>query len=178
MNISKFTQKSIEAVQNMEKVAATHGNQQIEQIHLLASLLDIEGSLIVNLIKKMGINEIEFRNEVEAAIEKLPKVSGGQSYISNDLNKILITAEDVSKSMGDEYVSVEHIFLNILENPSSNVAQIFRMYGIDKDKFLKVLSEVRGNQRVVSDNLKLHMTHSISTVMTWLSVQGSRSLTL
>ena len=100
MNISKFTQKSIEAVQNMEKVAATHGNQQIEQIHLLASLLDIEGSLIVNLIKKMGINEIEFRNEVEAAIEKLPKVSGGQSYISNDLNKILITAEDVAKSMG------------------------------------------------------------------------------
>ena len=152
MNISKFTQKSIEAVQNMEKVAATHGNQQIEQIHLLASLLDIEGSLIVNLIKKMGINEIEFRNEVEAAIEKLPKVSGGQSYISNDLNKILITAEDVAKSMGDEYVSVEHIFLNILENHSSNVAQIFRMYGIDKDKFLKVLSEVRGNQRVVSDN--------------------------
>ena len=148
MNISKFTQKSIEAVQNMEKVAATHGNQQIEQIHLL----DIEGSLIVNLIKKMGINEIEFKNEVEAAIEKLPKVSGGQSYISNDLNKILITAEDVAKSMGDEYVSVEHIFLNILENPSSNVAQIFRMYGIDKDKFLKVLSEVRGNQRVVSDN--------------------------
>jgi len=136
----------------MEKVAATHGNQQIEQIHLLASLLDIEGSLIVNLIKKMGINEIEFRNEVEAAIEKLPKVSGGQSYISNDLNKILITAEDVAKSMGDEYVSVEHIFLNILENPSPNVAQIFRMYGIDKDKFLKVLSEVRGNQRVVSDN--------------------------
>ena len=152
MNISKFTQKSIEAVQNMEKIAATHGNQQIEQIHLLASLLDIEGSLIVNLIKKMGINEIEFRNEVEAAIEKLPKVSGGQSYISNDLNKILITAEDVAKSMGDEYVSVEHIFLNILENHSSNVAQIFRMYGIDKDKFLKVLSEVRGNQRVVSDN--------------------------
>ena len=152
MNISKFTQKSIEAVQNMEKVAATHGNQQIEQIHLLASLLDIEGSLIVNLIKKMGINEIEFSNEVEAAIEKLPKVSGGQSYISNDLNKILITAEDVAKSMGDEYVSVEHIFLNILENHSSNVAQIFRMYGIDKDKFLKVLSEVRGNQRVVSDN--------------------------
>ena len=152
MNISKFTQKSIEAVQNMEKVAATHGNQQIEQIHLLASLLDIEGSLIVNLIKKMGINEIEFRNEVEAAIEKLPKVSGGQSYISNNLNKILITAEDVAKSMGDEYVSVEHIFLNMIENPSSDIAQIFRMYGIDKDKFLKVLSEVRGNQRVVSDN--------------------------
>ena len=152
MNISKFTQKSIEAVQNMEKVAATHGNQQIGQIHLLASLLDIDGSLIVNLIKKMGINEIEFRNEVEAAIEKLPKVSGGQSYIGNDLNKILITAEDVAKSMGDEYVSVEHIFLNMIENPSSDIAQIFRMYGIDKDKFLKVLSEVRGNQRVVSDN--------------------------
>ena len=152
MNISKFTQKSIEAVQNMEKVAATHGNQQIEQIHLLASLLDIEGSLIVNLIKKMGINENEFRNEVESAIEKLPKVSGGNAYISNDLNKVLITSEDVAKSMGDEYVSVEHIFLNLLENHSSNVAQIFRMYGIDKDKFLQVLSEVRGNQRVVSDN--------------------------
>lgn len=152
MNISKFTQKSIEAVQNMEKVAATHGNQQIEQIHLLASLLDIEGSLIVNLIKKMGINENEFRNEVESAIEKLPKVSGGNAYISNDLNKVLITSEDVAKSMGDEYVSVEHIFLNLLENSSSNVAQIFRMYGINKDKFLQVLSEVRGNQRVVSDN--------------------------
>ena len=127
MNISKFTQKSIEAVQNMEKVAATHGNQQIEQIHLLASLLDIEGSLIVNLIKKMGINVNEFRNEVESAIEKLPKVSGGNAFISNDLNKVLITSEDVAKSMGDEYVSVEHIFLNLLENPSSNVAQIFRM---------------------------------------------------
>ena len=152
MNISKFTQKSIEAVQNMEKVAATHGNQQIEQIHLLASLLDIDGSLIVNLIKKMGINENEFRNEVESAIEKLPKVSGGNAYISNDLNKVLITSEDVAKSMGDEYVSVEHIFLNLLENTSSNVAQIFRMYGIDKNKFLQVLSEVRGNQRVVSDN--------------------------
>ena len=152
MNISKFTQKSIEAVQNMEKVAATHGNQQIEQIHLLASLLDIDGSLIVNLIKKMGINENEFRNEVESAIEKLPKVSGGNAYISNDLNKVLITSEDVAKSMGDEYVSVEHTFLNLLENPSSNVAQIFRMYGINKDKFLQVLSEVRGNQRVVSDN--------------------------
>ena len=152
MNISKFTQKSIEAVQNMEKVAATHGNQQIEQIHLLASLLDIDGSLIVNLIKKMGINENEFRNEVESAIEKLPKVSGGNTYISNDLNKVLITSEDVAKSMGDEYVSVEHIFLNLLENTSSNVAQIFRMYGINKDKFLQVLSEVRGNQRVVSDN--------------------------
>ena len=152
MNISKFTQKSIEAVQNMEKVAATHGNQQIEQIHLLASLLDIDGSLIVNLIKKMGINEIEFRNEVESAIEKLPKVSGGNAYISNDLNKVLITSEDVAKSMGDEYVSVEHIFLNLFENPSPNVAQIFRMFGIDKNKFLQVLSEVRGNQRVVSDN--------------------------
>ncbi|WHE88466.1 ATP-dependent chaperone ClpB [Lachnoanaerobaculum gingivalis] len=152
MNISKFTQKSIEAVQNMEKVAATHGNQQIEQIHLLASLLDIDGSLIVNLIKKMGINENEFRNEVESAIEKLPKVSGGNPYISNDLNKVLITSEDVAKSMGDEYVSVEHIFLNLLENSSSNVAQIFRMYGINKNKFLQVLSEVRGNQRVVSDN--------------------------
>lgn len=152
MNISKFTQKSIEAVQNMEKVAATHGNQQIEQIHLLASLLDIDGSLIVNLIKKMGINENEFRNEVESAIEKLPKVSGGNAYISNDLNNVLITAEDVAKGMGDEYVSVEHIFLNLLENPSPNVAQIFRMYGINKNKFLQVLSEVRGNQRVVSDN--------------------------
>lgn len=152
MNISKFTQKSIEAVQNMEKVAATHGNQQIEQIHLLASLLDIDGSLIVNLIKKMGINENEFRNEVESAIEKLPKVSGGNTYISNDLNNVLITAEDVAKGMGDEYVSVEHIFLNLLENSSSNVAQIFRMYGINKNKFLQVLSEVRGNQRVVSDN--------------------------
>ena len=152
MNISKFTQKSIEAVQSMEKIATTYGNQQIEQIHLLASLLDIDGSLIANLIKKMGINENEFRNEVESAIERLPKVSGGKTYISNDLNKVLITAEDVAKGMGDEYVSVEHLFLNILENPSADVAQIFIVYGINKNRFLQVLSEVRGNQRVVSDN--------------------------
>lgn len=152
MNIKKFTQKSIEAVQAMEGIALDHGNQQIEQIHLLSALLNIDDSLILSLIKKMGIPEGEFKNEVESKIEGLPKVSGGKQYISNDLNKVLLSGEDEAKAMGDDYVSVEHLFLAMLRNPSSNVKELFRTYGLDLNRFLGVLSQVRGNQRVTTDN--------------------------
>ncbi len=152
MNINKFTQKSMEAVQNCEKLAYEYGNQQIEQEHLLYSLLTIEDSLILKLITKMSIQKEQFLNETAQAIEKLPKVSGGQLYISNDLNKVLISAEDEAKSMGDEYVSVEHLFLAMLKQPSRAVKELFRVYGITKENFLQALSTVRGNQRVVSDN--------------------------
>ena len=152
MNINKFTQKSMEAVQNCEKLAYEYGNQQIEQEHLLYSLLTIEDSLILKLITKMNIQKEQFLNETAQAIEKLPKVSGGQLYISNDLNKVLISAEDEAKSMGDEYVSVEHLFLAMLKQPSRALKELFRVYGITKENFLQALSTVRGNQRVVSDN--------------------------
>ncbi len=152
MNISKFTQKSLEAVQNTEKLAYEYGNQQIDQEHLLYSLLTVEDSLIFKLITKMGISGDQFRDEVAQAIGKLPKVSGGQVYFSNDANKVLVSAEDEAKAMGDEYVSVEHLFLAMLKQPNKAVKEIFRLYGITKEKFLQALSTVRGNQRVVSDN--------------------------
>lgn len=152
MNINKFTQKSMEAVQNCEKLAYEYGNQQIEQEHMLYSLLTIEDSLILKLITKMNIQKEQFLNETAQAIEKLPKVRGGQMYISNDLNKVLISAEDEAKTMGDEYVSVEHLFLAMLKQPSKLVKELFRNYGITKEAFLQALSTVRGNQRVVNDN--------------------------
>jgi len=152
LNINKFTQKSIEAVKNCEKLAYEYGNQQIEQEHMLYSLLTIEDSLILKLITKMNVQKEQFLNETALAIEKLPKVSGGQLYISNDLNKVLISAEDEAKAMGDEYVSVEHLFLAMLKQPSKSVKDLFRIYGITKEDFLKALSTVRGNQRVVNDN--------------------------
>lgn len=152
MNINKFTQKSMEAVQNCEKLAYEYGNQQIEQEHLLYSLLMIEDSLILKLITKMNIQKEQFLNETVQAIQKLPKVSGGQLYISNHLNKVLISAEDEAKGMGDEYVSVEHLFLAILKQPSSSVKELLRTYGITRENFLMALSTVRGNQRVVTDN--------------------------
>ena len=152
MNISKFTQKSLEAVQNMEKLAYEYGNQQIDQEHLLYSLLTVEDSLIFKLITKMGISGDQFRDEVQQAIGKLPKVSGGQVYFSNDANKVLVNAEDEAKAMGDEYVSVEHLFLAMLKQPNKAVKELFRLYGITKESFLQALSTVRGNQRVVSDN--------------------------
>ena len=153
MNINKFTQKSMEAVQNCEKLAYEYGNQQIDQPHLLYSLLALEDSLIMKLITKMGIQGDMFKNEAKQAIEKLTKVSGGgQLYISNDLNKVLINAEDEAKSMGDEYVSVEHLFLALLKQPSKEMKDLFKTYGITREKFLQALSTVRGNQRVVSDN--------------------------
>ena len=152
MNISKFTQKSLEAVQNTEKLAYEYGNQQIDQEHLLYSLLTVEDSLIFKLITKMGISGDQFRDEVQQAIGKLPKVSGGQVYFSNDANKVLVNAEDEAKAMGDEYVSVEHLFLAMLTQPNKAVKELFRLYGITKESFLQALSTVRGNQRVVSDN--------------------------
>ena len=153
MNISKFTQKSVEAVQNCEKLAYEYGNQQIDQEHLLVSLLKLDDSLILKLITKMGISGEQFTDEAEAALKKLPKVSGGgQVYLTQELNKVLIDAEDEAKAMGDEYVSVEHLFLCLLKQPNKAMKELFRTYGIDRNKFLQALSTVRGNQRVTSDN--------------------------
>jgi len=153
MNISKFTQKSMEAVQNCEKLAYEYGNQQIEQEHLFYSLLTLEDSLILKLLTKMGIGRELILNEAEQKVAGLPKVSGsGQVYISSDLNKVLIHAEDESRAMGDEYVSVEHIFLSMLKHKDSVMKELFRQNGISRDRFLQALSTVRGNQRVVSDN--------------------------
>jgi ATP-dependent Clp protease ATP-binding subunit ClpB len=153
MNINKFTQKSIEAVQNCEKLAYEHGNQQLEQEHLLYSLLTLDDSLILKLITKMNISREMFLNESEQALNKLTKVSGGgQLYVSNDLNKVLISAEDEAKAMGDEYVSVEHLFLAMLKQPDRTLKELFKQYGINRENFLQALTTVRGNQRVVSDN--------------------------
>ena len=152
MNINKFTQKSIEAVQSCEKLAYEYGNQQMEQEHLLCSLLTLEDSLIFKLVTKMDINGNQLTDEVKQALNKLPKVNGGQLYVSNDLNKVLIHAEDEAKAMGDEYVSVEHLFLSMLKQPSRALKDLFRQYGLTREKFLQALSSVRGNQRVVSDN--------------------------
>ncbi len=153
MNINKFTQKSMEAVQNCEKLAYEYGNQQIEQEHLFYSLLTLDDSLILKLLTKMGISKELITNEAQQKLAGLPKVSGSsQVYISNDLNKVLINAEDESKAMGDEYVSVEHIFLSLLKHADRTMKELFRQYGITRDAFLKALSTVRGNQRVVSDN--------------------------
>ncbi len=153
MNINKFTQKSMEAVQNCEKLAYEYGNQQIEQEHLFYSLLTLDDSLILKLLTKMGISKELITNEAQQKLAGLPKVSGSsQVYISNDLNKVLINAEDESKAMGDEYVSVEHIFLALLKYADRTMKELFRQYGITRDTFLQALSTVRGNQRVVSDN--------------------------
>ena len=153
MNISKFTQKSVQAIQGCEKLAYEFGNQQISQEHLLVSLLRLEDSLILKLITKMGISGEQFLYDAEQSVNKLPKVSGGgQVYISNDLNKVLINAEDEAKAMGDEYVSVEHVFLCLMKEANTVLKDLFKKYGIDRNAFLKALSTVRGNQRVVSDN--------------------------
>ena len=152
MNISKFTQKSMQAVEQCEKLAYEYGNQEIEQEHLLFSLLTIEDSLILKLIEKMEINKEHFMNRVEEAVGKRVKVDGGQVYVGKDLNKVLISAEDEAKQLGDEYVSVEHLFLSMIKYPNREMKEIFREYGITRDRFLKVLSTVRGNQRVTSDN--------------------------
>ena len=153
MNINKFTQKSMEAVQNCEKLAYEYGNQQIDEQHLLYSLLTLEDSLILKLITKMGIQGDMFSNEAKQAVEHLPKVSGsGQLYISSDLNKVLISGEDEAKAMGDEYVSVEHLFLSLLKQPNKDIKALFKLYNITRETFLQALSTVRGNQRVVSDN--------------------------
>ena len=153
MNINKFTQKSIEAVNGCEAIAREYGNQQIEQEHLLLSLLRLDDSLILKLLQKMGVPGDAFVRELQRLIEGLPKVSGSnQMYFSNDANKVLTGAEDHAKAMGDEYVSVEHLFLAMLKDADSSMKKLFQEYHITKDGFLKVLSEVRGNQRVMTDN--------------------------
>ena len=152
MNINKFTQKSVEAVQGCEKIASEYGNQEIEQEHLLYSLLTMEDSLLLKLIEKMEINQQYFVNKVEELIEKRPKVQGGQPYIGQYLNKVLISAEDEMKVFGDEYVSVEHLFLAMIKYPSSSIKELFREFGITRERFLQALSTIRGNQRVTSDN--------------------------
>ena len=152
MNINKFTQKSMEAVNNCEKLAYEYGNQEIEQEHLLYSLLTQDDSLILKLIEKMEINKEHFVNNVEEHLQKRTKVSGGQLYIGQKLNKVLISAEDEAKAMGDEYISVEHLFLSLIKYPNKGIEEIFKEYGIDRERFLKALSTVRGNQRVTSDN--------------------------
>ena len=152
MNIQKFTQKSVEAVNNLEKTAMEYGNQEIEQEHLLYCLLTQEESLISRLISKMDIDSTLFKEQVEQALNRRVKVSGGQPYVGQYLNKALISAEDEAKRMGDEYVSVEHLFLSLLDNPSPSMKDLFRESGITKDRFLKALSSVRGNQRGTSDN--------------------------
>ncbi|MBQ8934654.1 MAG: ATP-dependent chaperone ClpB [Lachnospiraceae bacterium] len=152
MNINKFTQKSIEAVQGCESVALEYGNQQIEQAHLLYSLLNLDDSLIKKLFQKMNIDTDAFLRDLTSVISSFPKVSGGSVYFSNDANRVLTEAENHSKAMGDEYVSVEHLFLALLDRADRNMQRLFSDYRIDKNAFLKVLSEVRGNQKVVSDN--------------------------
>ena len=152
MNISKFTQKSVEAVQGCEKLAYEYGNQEIEQEHLLYSLLTIEDSLILKLIEKMEIQKEHFVERSRQALTKRVKVQGGQVYIGKDLNQALIHAEDEAKQMGDEYVSVEHLFLAMLQYPNPEIKQICKEYGITRERFLQALSTVRGNQRVTSDN--------------------------
>lgn len=153
MNLSKFTQNSIQAVQNCEKLAYEYGHQEIDQEHLLYSLLKLEDSLILKLIEKMEIQKEHFVDNVASKLQAKPKVSGSsQLYISNDLNKVLINAEDEAKAMGDEYVSVEHLFLALLKYPNSAMKSLFKEYGITKERFLQALATVRGNQRVTSDN--------------------------
>ena len=152
MNISKFTQKSVQAVQDLEKVAYQFGNQEIEEEHLLYALLEQEDSLILKLIEKMEIDKDYFRNSLNQALDARVKVSGGELRFGQYLNKALVSAEDEAKTMGDEYVSVEHLFLALLRYPSPSMKKLFQEFGITKERFLQALSTVRGNQRVVSDN--------------------------
>ena len=152
MNIQKFTQKSMEAIQDCEKLAYEYGNQEIEQEHLLVALLQQEDGLILKLIEKMEIQKEHFVDNAIRHLEARTKVSGGQVYVGQALNKVLISAEDEAKQMGDEYVSVEHLFLSLLRYPNPALKEIFKEYGITRDRFLQALSTVRGNQRVTSDN--------------------------
>ena len=152
MNIQKFTQKSIEAINDCEKLAYEYGNQELEQEHLMVALLRQEDGLILKLIEKMEINKEHFLKNAEQKLAARVKVSGGQLYVGQDLNKVLISAEDEAKSMGDEYVSVEHLFLTLLKYPNKAMKELFKEYGITRERFLTALSTVRGNQRVTSDN--------------------------
>ena len=152
MNINRFTQKSVESINNSQKIAMDHGNQAIEQLHILYSLLDIEDSLIEKLLEKMEVPVEDFKRALEEKINSLPKVSGGQQYFSQDANKVMMNAEDHAKAMGDEYVSVEHLFLALLKDGDKKIQELFKEFHITKDGFLQALSSIRGNQKVVTDN--------------------------
>ena len=152
MNIQKFTQKSMEIVNNLEKTAYDFGNQELAQEHLLYNMLTVDDSLIVSLLKKMDIDPVVFQAQVEGLINKRPKVEGGQIYVGNDLNKVLIYAENEAKAMGDEYISVEHLFLSMLRKASPEIKKLFKEFNIDRERFLQALSQVRGNQKVTTDN--------------------------
>ena len=152
MNINRFTQKSVDSINNSQKIAMDHGNQAIEQLHILYSLLDIEDSLIEKLLEKMEVPVEDFKRALEEKINSLPKVSGGQQYFSQDANKVMMNAEDHAKAMGDEYVSVEHLFLALLKDGDKKIQELFKQFHITKDGFLQALSSVRGNQKVVTDN--------------------------
>lgn len=152
MNISKFTKNSMQAVEDCEKLAYEYGNQEIEQEHLLYALLNLPDSLILKLIEKMEIDKEHFMVRAEQALAKRVKVQGGQIMVGQDLNKVLITAEDEAKTMGDEYVSVEHLFLAMIRHPNKEIKKMFQEYGLTRERFLNALMQVRGNQRVTSDN--------------------------
>ena len=152
MNITKFTQKSVEILNNLEKIAYDFGNQEIVQEHLLYGMLTVEDSLLARLLQKMEIDPAVFQAQVEGLLNKRPKVEGGQVYIGSELNKVLVYAENEAKAMGDEYVSVEHLFLSLLRKPSYDVKKLLKEFQIDRERFLQALSMVRGNQKVTSDN--------------------------
>ena len=152
MNISKFTQKSQEVVQGCEKLAMDYGHQEIGQEHMLMAMMNVEDSLIRKLIEKMGIEPDVFTAQIEGLLNKRPKVSGGQMHIDQPLNETLVYAEDEAKRMGDEYVSVEHLFLSLLAHPSKDIKALMKQSQITRERFLQALSQVRGNQRVTSDN--------------------------
>ena len=152
MDFNKYTQKSLEAVQSCQSLAITYGNQEIDQIHLLYALLDKDDSLIVRLLDKMALNTQGFVYQAERVLSGRTKVQGGQQYLRQDLNRTFTQAEQEAKQMGDEYVSVEHLFLALLETANRDLRTLFKNFQITRDRFLKALMEVRGNQRVTSDN--------------------------
>ena len=173
MNIDKFTQKSIEAVNGCEKLAMEYGNQEIEQEHLLYSLLTLDDSLILKLVEKMEIQKDHFVNRAKQALEKRVKVQGGQPYVGQYLNKVLVSASDEAKQMGDEYVSVEHLFLAMIKNPNKEIAEIWKEYGITRERFLQALSTVTRESPVTTR--KQPMIHWKNTGRIWWRKQGTRS---
>lgn len=175
MNIQKFTQKSIEAINDCEKLAYDYGNQELEQEHLLVALLQQEDGLIPKLIEKMEINLEHFIRNAVSKLEARPKVQGGQLHVGQALNNVLIHAEDEAKAMGDEYVSVEHLFLTLLKYPNPAMKSLIKEYGLTRERFLQALSTVRGNQRGPRTTPRQPMIPWRSTATIWWSGQGSRN---
>ncbi len=152
MNVQKFTQKSLDAINSLEKITYDHGNQEIAQIHLLYAMMNQEDGLLPKLIEKMEINVEHFSDNIDRYIAKRPKVSGGNPFVGNPLNKVLVSAEDEAKAMNDSYVSIEHLFLSMLRHPDSDIKELFKEYGITRERFLTALQSVRGNHNVTTDN--------------------------